>query len=71
MVFYNDKSKKLPKNILNNIAKQNRLKTRIVILDQEVKSLMNDLELLIDDISKWHTLKNYKKYYQTAGGIVF
>jgi len=53
MVFYNDKSKKLPKNILNNIAKQNRLKTRIVILDQEVKSLMNDLELLIDDISKW------------------
>ena len=40
------------KNILNNIAKQNRLKTRIVILDQEVKSLMNDLELLIEDISK-------------------
>jgi len=71
MVFYNDKSKKLPKNILNNIAKQNRLKTRIVILDQEVKSLMNDLELLIDDISKWHTLKNYKKSYQMAGGIVF
>ena len=71
MVFYNDQAKKLPKNILNNVAQQKRLKTRIVILDQEVKALMKDLELLIDEISKWHTLKNYKKSYQTAGGIVF
>ena len=52
MAFYNDKAKKLPKNILNNIAKQNRLKTRIVILDQEVKALMKDLELLIEDVNK-------------------
>ena len=52
MVFYNDQAKKLPKNILNNVAQQKRLKTRIVILDQEVKALMKDLELLIDEISK-------------------
>lgn len=52
MVFYNDDAKKLPKNILNNVAQQRRLKTRIVILDQEVKSLMKELEILIHDLSK-------------------
>lgn len=52
MVFYNDDAKKLPKNILNNVAQQRRLKTRILILDREVKNLMENLDELIKTVKK-------------------